>query len=226
MLLKLPCRKTLSNYLGTTSGETGFSKLAEAHLRVEAESLTVPQSRVCSLIVDEMKIREKLQYNKQQDCFVGHADVSLEQHGGDLTLANSLLCFLITGFSTSYSIPVAYYFTKGLTGPQIHKLLIFLLEKVEACGFRVVRLVSDNHRVNVNAMTLLGDGLLTYRIEHPCDRDRLLFLSFDACHVLKNVRSQFLAHDIGPKGEVLSCYIKKLYDLHKDLVVKPVRYLR
>ncbi|KAH8027279.1 hypothetical protein HPB51_004106 [Rhipicephalus microplus] len=65
MLLKLPCRKTLSNYFGTTSGETGFSKLAEARLRVEAESLTVPQSRVCSLIVDEMKIREKLQYNKQ-----------------------------------------------------------------------------------------------------------------------------------------------------------------
>ncbi|KAH9379986.1 hypothetical protein HPB48_016867 [Haemaphysalis longicornis] len=117
-----------------------------------------------------MKIREKLQYNKQQDCFVGHADVS----GGDLTLANSLLCFLITGLSTSYRIPVAYYFTKGLTGPHLHKLLIFVLEKVEACGFRVVRLVSDNHRVNVNAMTLLGNGLLTYRKEHPCDRDRLL----------------------------------------------------
>ncbi|KAL1421211.1 hypothetical protein MTO96_004222 [Rhipicephalus appendiculatus] len=225
MLLKLPCRKTLSNYLGSTGGETGFSKLAEARLRVEAESLTVPQSRVCSLIVDEMKIKEKLQYNKQQDCFVGHADVSLEQQGGDLTLANSLLCFVITGLSTRYRIPVAYYFTKGLTGSQLHKLLIFVLEKVEACGFRVIRLVSDNHKVNVNAMKLLGDGLLTYRIEHPCDSDRLLFLSFDPCHVLKNVRSQFLAHDLGPKGEISSCYIKKLYELQKDLVVKPVRYL-
>ncbi|KAH8032739.1 hypothetical protein HPB51_001437 [Rhipicephalus microplus] len=40
MHLKLPCRKTPSNYLGTTSGETGFSKLAEARLRVEAEKLT------------------------------------------------------------------------------------------------------------------------------------------------------------------------------------------
>ncbi|KAH6925841.1 hypothetical protein HPB50_011089 [Hyalomma asiaticum] len=71
-------------------------------------------------------------------------------------------------------------------------------------------------------MTLLGGGLLTYRIEHPCDCNRLLFLSFDPCHVLKNVRSQFLAH---PKGEVSSSYIKKLYELQKDLVVKPVRYL-
>ncbi|XP_049272289.1 uncharacterized protein LOC125758736 [Rhipicephalus sanguineus] len=172
-----------------------------------------------------MKIKQKLQYNKQQDCFVGHADVSLEQQGGDLTLANSLLCFVITGLSTTYRIPVAYYFTKGLTGPQLHKLLIFVLEKVEACGFRVIRLVSDNHKVNVNAMKLLGDGLLTYRVEHPCDCDRLLFLSFDPCHVLKNVRSQFLAHDFGPKGEVSSCYIKKLYELQKDLIVKPVRYL-
>ncbi|KAH7979580.1 hypothetical protein HPB49_009979 [Dermacentor silvarum] len=76
MLLKFPCRKTLSNYLGTTSGETGFSKLAEDCLRVEAESLSVPQSRVCSLIVDEMKIKEKLQYNKEQDSFVGHSDIS------------------------------------------------------------------------------------------------------------------------------------------------------
>ncbi|KAH8035889.1 hypothetical protein HPB51_010641 [Rhipicephalus microplus] len=128
MLLKLPCRITLSNYLGTNSGETGRSKLAEPRLRVEAESLTVPQSRLWSLIVDEMKIGEKLQYNKQQDCFVGHANVFLEQHGGDLTLANFLLCFLITGLSTLYRIPVAYYFSMGLTGPQLHKLLIFVLE--------------------------------------------------------------------------------------------------
>ncbi|KAH8032426.1 hypothetical protein HPB51_025182 [Rhipicephalus microplus] len=40
-----------------------------------------------------------------------------------------------------------------------------------------------------------------------------------------SIDKRFLAHDIGPKGEVSSCYIKNLYDLQKDLVVKPVRYL-
>ncbi|KAH7953949.1 hypothetical protein HPB49_014536 [Dermacentor silvarum] len=74
-------------------------------------------------------------------------------------------------------------------------------------------------------MKLLGDGLLTYGIEHPCDCDRLLFLNFNPCLVLKNVHSRFLAHDLGPKRDVLSGYIKKLYELQKDLVVKPVRYL-
>lgn len=73
-------------------------------------------------------------------------------------------------------------------------------------------------------MKLLGNGLLTYRIEHPCDRCRLLFISFDPCYVLKNVRSQFLSCDLGPKGAISASHIKDLYELQKGLSVKPVRY--
>ncbi|KAH6946725.1 hypothetical protein HPB50_014765 [Hyalomma asiaticum] len=119
---------------------------------------------------------------------------------------------------------MAYYFTKGLTGDELHKLIIFVMKKVEACGFKIVRLVTDNHKVNVNAMKLLGNGLVTYRTEHPCDPDRQLFMSFDPCHVLKNVRSQLLSHDIGPEREISSSYIKDLYELQKGLTVKPVRF--
>lgn len=127
--------------------------------------------------------------------------------------------------STSFWIPAAYFFTKGLTGPQLHELILFVLEKVEGCGFKIIRLVTDNHKVNVNAKKLLGNGILTYRTDHLCDPERLLFISFDPCHVIKNVRSQFLAHDFDPRGEVSSSYIKKIYDLQKNLTVKPVRCL-
>ncbi|KAH7978796.1 hypothetical protein HPB49_006774 [Dermacentor silvarum] len=131
----------------------------------------------------------------------------------------------MSGLSTSYRIPVGYFFTKGLTGAQLHELVLFIMKKVETCGFRITRLVTDNHKVNVHAFKLLGYGCLTYRIEHPCDPERPLFLSFDPCHVLKNVRSQFLAHDIGPKGEISSSHLKAVYELQKDLTVRPVRYL-
>ncbi|KAH6942545.1 hypothetical protein HPB50_007846 [Hyalomma asiaticum] len=73
------------------------------------------------------------------------------------------------------------------------------MKKVEACGFNIVQLVTDNHKVNVNAMKLLGNDLVTCRTEHPCDPDRQLFMSFDPRHVLNNVRSQLLSHDIGPE---------------------------
>ncbi|CAN8007159.1 unnamed protein product [Ixodes pacificus] len=66
-------------------------------------------------------------------------------------------------------------------------------------------------------MKILCGGFLTYRIEHPCNSERLLFLSFDYCHVLKNVRSQFLARDMGKDGEISSSHIKKIYDMQKKL---------
>ncbi|KAH9365833.1 hypothetical protein HPB48_013369 [Haemaphysalis longicornis] len=78
------------------------------------------------------------------------------------------------------------------------------MKKVKACGFRIVRLVADNHKVNETTMKLLGNGIPAYGNEHPRDHDRILFTSFDLCHALKNVRSQFLAHGIGPKSEISS----------------------
>ncbi|XP_050038332.1 uncharacterized protein [Dermacentor andersoni] len=224
-IFKLPGRKTLSAYIGIQNSETGFTELVEARLKAELENLKVPQSRMCSLIIDEMRIKEKLQYNKQQDCFVGQADMSSPNASSDLVLANSLLCFVISGLSSSYRIPVGYFFTKGLTGAQLHALTVFIMKKVESCGFHIIRLSTDNHKVNVQAMRLLGNGIVTYRTDHPCDPDRPLFMSFDPCHVLKNVRSQFLAHNIGPKGEISASYLKDVYELQKNLIVKPVRYL-
>lgn len=58
-------------------------------------------------------------------------------------------------------------------------------------------------------MRVLGNGLLTYRVEDPCDRSRLI--SFD--HVLKNVR--FLSRHLGPNGEVSASHVKDLYELQK-----------
>ncbi|XP_049516704.1 uncharacterized protein LOC125942564 [Dermacentor silvarum] len=174
-----------------------------------------------------MRIKPKLQYNKQRDCFVGQVDMGIanDLSPSEPVLANSLLCFLINGLSTAYRIPVSYFFTKGLNGLQLSELVRYVMRKVEDTGFKVVRLVTDNHKVNVSAMRDLCGGFLTYRIEHPNDTDRLLFLSFDYCHVLKNIRSQFLTRDFGKNGEISSFYLKKLYEMQKAWIVKPVRNL-
>ncbi|KAH9372309.1 hypothetical protein HPB48_000220 [Haemaphysalis longicornis] len=72
-LLRLPCNKTLQKYIGTVSGEVGFSHLVRCRLEMELQGLDTAQSKVCSLIVDEMRIRQKLQYSKQRD----HSSVTL-----------------------------------------------------------------------------------------------------------------------------------------------------
>ncbi|XP_064482840.1 uncharacterized protein LOC135395673 [Ornithodoros turicata] len=225
-LLKLPSRNTLQNYIGISSGETGFNTLVKCRLEAELQNLGTAQSRTCSLIIDEMQIKQKLQYNKQHDAFVGQVDVGpLNKDAKQQVLANSLLCFLLNGLSSSFRVPVAYFFTKSLTGIELSKLILFVLKKVEDVGFRVLRIVTDNHRVNVNAMTVLCGGLLKHQIAHPVDPTRALFFSFDYCHVLKNMRSQFLDRDMGKDNQVSSSFLKALYELQKKASIKAVRFL-
>lgn len=104
----------MTNFI-ETSGETGFSKLVEARLLAEARNLEKNQQKVWSLVADAMRIKEKLQHHRHRDCCVGHADAHLkqgEQKNGDLVLADSLLRSVISGLTTPFRTPVAYYFTK------------------------------------------------------------------------------------------------------------------
>ncbi|KAH6948564.1 hypothetical protein HPB50_025151 [Hyalomma asiaticum] len=129
-LLKLPCRNILQNYIRSSSGETGANDLIQGRLKAELDKLEAPQSKICTLIVDEMRIKPKLQYNKQQDCFIGHVDMGVaNEPEREAVLANSLLCFVINRLSTSYRIPVSYFFTKGLNGSQLSKLIRYVIEK-------------------------------------------------------------------------------------------------
>lgn len=45
-LLKLPCRSTLQNYIGSSSRETGVNSLIQARLKAEIQKLEAPQSRL------------------------------------------------------------------------------------------------------------------------------------------------------------------------------------
>ncbi|KAH7946529.1 hypothetical protein HPB52_000645 [Rhipicephalus sanguineus] len=56
--------------------------------------------------------------------------------------------------------------------------------------------------------------------------DTVIFLSFDPCHILKNVRSQFLERELTDgKGVITGKFVQKLYEYQKDKTVKLARNL-
>ncbi|KAH9368597.1 hypothetical protein HPB48_004052 [Haemaphysalis longicornis] len=67
-LLRLPCRSTLERFLGSSRKEVGITGLIKQRLSAELASHTNAQSKTCSLIVDEMKVKQRLLYVKQRDC--------------------------------------------------------------------------------------------------------------------------------------------------------------
>lgn len=89
-----------------------------------------------------------------------------------------------------------FFFTNRLSGKNLYQLTTHVIAEVEKCGLQVVRIVTDNHKINVTMMRHLGNGSLKPVVTQPSNAKRKLFLSFDQRHILKNIQSLFMEGDM------------------------------
>ncbi|KAH8033536.1 hypothetical protein HPB51_013613 [Rhipicephalus microplus] len=227
--LTLPSRMTLKRYIGYCTGAV-VSSLMKQRLHTESTHLS-EREKMGSLIVDEMSLKQALTYEKKGDKVHGLVEMGgLEKEVGiQNELATHLLAFVFVGLSTHYTLPVGYYFTQSVKGDHLHQLTLEVIKSIEEAGFQVVRLVADNHASNKKMFTMLGNGRMMPVVPHPMDMNRRLFLSFDHCHILKNLRNQMLSTKrvLFNNGHYYSpTYLRKLLDItEKQSSFKLVRNL-
>ncbi|KAG0423688.1 hypothetical protein HPB47_000533 [Ixodes persulcatus] len=193
----------------------------------EASFLSHKQ-HMASLIIDEAAIKPKCIYDRKSDVVFGIRDKpeSGAPRTKNETLANRVLCFVLHGVASSYKIPCSYYFTKQLSGRDLYAWTKDVISAAEECGFVVIRIVTDNYSANRTMFKLMGNGSLSTIVKHPHDDERDIFLSFDPCHVFKNVRSQFLERELTDGTGVISgTFVQKLYEHQKDMSIKLARNL-
>ena len=223
----LPSPKTLKAYTGSSRADVGFTDLIKERLLMEKKNLTEQQLKV-HLIVDAAAIKPVEAYMKNVDKLVGHVDMAgVVEPVEEGALANKLLTFVINGLSKSFSIIVGYFLVKKLTASQLLELTKHVIKEIEALGFQVEGLVADNASTNTKMFKLLNpEGILCHQVPHPNDKKRILFLSFDSSHIIKNVRNQFIDRPLKWNGKrILFDYVKRLYEKQKNTLLKPVRKL-
>lgn len=231
----LPSNNTLKDYEGSMkTGEVGVASLVIKRLEMEAKCRNDMQ-RIGSLILDEMTIAPAEQYDRNNQIYLGKVNVAGITPINEDNLANRTLGFVFSGLSTHYSIPVA--FVNKLTGQQLHDLTIHVIKELEKATFKVVRIVADNASINVACFKLLiPNSNLSHVVPHPVqpavcednenESERQLFLSFDYCHILKNVRNQHLDRNFQINGEeISSSYAKRIFEMQKNQLLVPVRNL-
>lgn len=158
---------------------------------------------VFDLMFDEIHIKTHTFYNKNTHKYEGHVEF-----GGDLPnksddlkddpLAKKALVFMLVNINGGYKVPVAYYLIDTLTAVEKSLLIKNLLCKLAAHDIDVVCLTFDGDSVNVAACELLGANLNYFR-DKPNFRpylinpftNKIIYLFFDACHMLKLVRNYF-----------------------------------
>lgn len=119
--------------MGSTEYGIGVSPLIKQTLKLEATKLNEIE-KVVSLICDEMAIKESLLYNKEKDKIFGLVEaegVYNKEIGINPVLANKLLCLVIHGLSTKYTIPAAYFMVRNLQGNDLLLLVQQVLKAVK-----------------------------------------------------------------------------------------------
>ncbi|KAH6948229.1 hypothetical protein HPB50_023208 [Hyalomma asiaticum] len=119
--------------------------------------------------------------------------------------------------NTGTDICTKRFSSMGCTGEQLAAVPRHVIHKTSEISYDVVCVVTDNHKINVAAMEVLGDGELQIHAPHPTDVMKNIFLAFDQSYIIKNIRPQFLAKDTGEQKEMSSAYPEEDLQNAKEL---------
>lgn len=143
-------------------------------------------------------------------------------------LANSLCNFLINGLTVKFSCLVGSWPVRALASNTLLALTKHVIKYVEMCGFKIIRIVGDNAKINVKLFELLHTRKDEdeFKVTHPFDSNRILHLSYDHSHVFKNVRNQLVDRIFQINGkEICFSLIRLLSSYQRKHNMKLVRFL-
>jgi hypothetical protein len=135
-----------------------------------------------SLLVDEIYVNQTLTFKAQN--IIGSIENRPTQ------IAKTVLSFMITSAFGSYKEIVKLVPVSGLTGEELKKFTIEVIQYVQSFNFKVIVVISDNNRVNQSMFKLFCET--KYFTSNPSFTNLPLYLTYDFVHIFKNVRNNWL----------------------------------
>jgi len=171
--------------------------------------------KLCVLLVDEMQLRTRIEFDKGLQQIVGYVSPETIPAGSaqvaDKDVASHALVFMLRGLTSSWKQTVAYVFT----GASLKKepYWEFTKEVIAACeqaGFKIQCVTSDMGPVNTGLWRHVGihsgRSHITTSIPHPFEPDRPLYFVADPPHLLKNLWNCVLTNGISLNPDIVTKY--------------------
>lgn len=105
------------------------------------------------LLIDEIYIASKLQYRSNE--LVGYASNSNE-------LAKTILAFIINSASGNFSEIIKLLPVFNITGDEMLPIVGEITLSIQNCGFEVICIVTNNHKINRNMFIKLSDNGISF----------------------------------------------------------------
>ena len=179
----------------------GISPAVLKHLRSEVKAkglldMEKEYESYVGLLVDEVKIKEDLVYDRHTRELVGFID--LDKTGNQLLalehalldenpkLAKYMLVVMVRGACSDFKYPLACYATDGIKSKLKDTIVWEAVEVLEAIvGLKVLYLTCDGASLNRRFFELHGDDRPAWYRENIMDPTRNIYFISDAPHLTK-----------------------------------------
>ncbi len=203
----LPSERTLRDFTHYYKSDVGFSSDLNRQIVEQSGIKSLPESRryVC-LILDEMKLKEDLVYDKKTGKIIGFTSLGDvndlfnnlekecldENHSKHPPVADHILVFMVRGIFFKFNFPYAHFPTRGIVGDTIYVLVWKAITQLELLGFKVLCVTADGASPNRNFFKMNGYGMGVYKTKNSCadpEENRPLYFMSDVPHLIKTTRN-------------------------------------
>ncbi|XP_065667719.1 uncharacterized protein LOC136088010 [Hydra vulgaris] len=171
--------------------------------------------RNCSLVFDEISLKQHLDYHKNNDKIIG-----IQSNGKPI---NQVLVLMVCGLSTKWKRPITYFYNNTtVCSTNLAYIVNNAMIHLHKTGLAVRCLVCDQSSSNLVTLKFLGFSLSNQQISHPTAGAKV-YITFDPPHLIKNIINYLLKHDILSDGKIISGkHLEELYSLDKVNTVQLV----
>lgn len=211
--LQFPNPRTLNRWISHYKVREGFDLQLLNSLQVKIQSLP-EENRVCTLLIDEMSLKQNSQYDRYVDKIVG---ICLEND--KIVFPSTATVFMVSGVKMKWRQAIGYFFTgKGMLGKDLKEKIVHCIELLQDIGLHIIAITSDQGSNFSSAISLLK---VTEDQPHFDVNNHQIFVLNDPPHLWKSIRNCLLTDDIlTDEGRVSWVIIKQLYDLEKGKTLR------
>lgn len=227
-LFLLPHPSTLRAWCSRIDCLPGFSEPAFQELNRRVNSDQRDNYLYCSLVADEINLKQHIQFDKKMGAFFGYVDRGLS-HEYSEDEATAALVLMAVGYRGYWKMPLAYFLVNGVSGQYQASVLKECISKLYRNGVTVCSITCDGTSHNITTLELLGASMsisdCSPTFLHPDDPERRISVFLDVPHMIKLIRNSFESLKLikwnGKKGKVSWYVIENLVNLqnHHGLVL-------
>ncbi|KAH8034718.1 hypothetical protein HPB51_000812 [Rhipicephalus microplus] len=208
-LMPLPTTTRLRQMMKGMPCEFGFNKVSLDSIGAFMKNKAGVQC-YGTLVLDEMKVREVVAFNKSTykvDGFVDYGD----GHDSETTADHALVLMFVPLFH-SWVQPIASFAKRhAAAGRVLARLVLEAILQLHKHNATVVAVISDGASTNKAMWSCFGiKGKLhepKHRVDHPCVPDQQLYFLCDVPHIIKCIRNHLMRHKYGMISRLKCFYL-------------------